>query len=166
MIHHITIASENPRRVGEALAEILPGKAVHMVPSDAHPFPSGTCLVFCGDEYGTSIDILPFQTELHPGDEVRDQFVKNPAASGFTATHAAVSVNTSIEHIEQIAAREGWRAIRTSRGGAYEVMEVWLENRVMLELLPPEFSAQYAEAMHPRNIDAIVQFFSTGSEPQ
>ena len=34
MIHHITIASENLRRVGEAMAEILPGKAVHSVPSD------------------------------------------------------------------------------------------------------------------------------------
>ena len=160
MIHHMSIAAECPQRVAQALAEIWQGKAAQCV----HSFPPGTYVVFAGDEYGTSIEVFPLDTELRPGTaEQMGEFGKNSAAFGFTATHAAISVNASIEQIEQIAAREGWRAVRCSRGGAYDVIEFWLENRVMLELLTPEFSAQYAEAMQPQNIDAIVQFLTTDS---
>jgi hypothetical protein len=44
-----------------------------------------------------------------------------------------------------IAEREGWRAIELSRG-AFRVIEFWIENRVMLELLTEDMAQEYLQA--------------------
>ena len=49
------------------------------------------------------------------------------------------------EEIHTIGEREGWRAVRLSRG-PHDVIELWLENRVMLELMTPEMTADYLAA--------------------
>ncbi|NJO43825.1 MAG: hypothetical protein HC865_25475 [Cyanobacteria bacterium RU_5_0] len=40
---------------------------------------------------------------------------------------------------------------RYNRQGFFEVIEFWVENRVLLELLPPTIAPQYLVFMHPRN---------------
>jgi hypothetical protein len=69
--------------------------------------------------------------------------VQNVQASQFTATHAAVSVPISQTDIEQIGVREGWRVVRCNRDGFFDVIEFWVENNLLLELLTPEMTAQY-----------------------
>ena len=44
--------------------------------------------------------------------------------------------------VEAIARREGWKCFRCNRG-PFHVIEVWLENQLMVEILPPEFAAEY-----------------------
>ena len=41
-----------------------------------------------------------------------------------------------------IAAREGWRALVLPRGG-FDVIEFWIDNTVMVELLTPAMAADY-----------------------
>ena len=41
-----------------------------------------------------------------------------------------------------IAAREGWRALVLPRGG-FDVIEFWIDNTVMIELLTPAMAADY-----------------------
>jgi hypothetical protein len=45
----------------------------------------------------------------------------------------------------ELAARHGWRALRLSRG-SFDVIEFWIENCVMLEILTPEMAADYLRA--------------------
>lgn len=154
MIHHISISVKNPQHVAQVLAEIWHGHAL--------PFPPvrGAYIVMAGDEHGTAIEISPLGTELLPGeaDEQVHSFF-NQYASNFTATHAALSVPTGEERIKEIAEREGWRAITLDRGnGAFSLVEFWVENRLLLELLPPDMANRYLEIMTPQNYAGFFGF--------
>lgn len=147
MIHHISIAAENPYRVAQVLGELL---IAQVAPFPPHP---GSYIVMPLDEFGTAVEVLPLGTELCPGEnDEQVQFVQSHAASRLTATHAAVSVQLSQAEIEQIAAREGWRAVLCDRDGFFEVIEFWLENRFMLELLTPALASKYLEFTKPQNV--------------
>jgi hypothetical protein len=69
--------------------------------------------------------------------------VINPEPSRFTATHAAVASPLTEAEVFAIAARERWEAKYRKRGGAFGVIELWIENRVMLEVLTAEMQAEY-----------------------
>ncbi|HEY9605738.1 MAG TPA: hypothetical protein V6C85_29300 [Allocoleopsis sp.] len=161
MIHHISIPAENPRHVAEVLAEIWNGKAALFPP---HP---GSYLVFPGDEYGSAIEVYPLGTELVPGDgDEQVAFVQKASSSRFIATHAAVSVPTSQEQIEEIGRREGWRVVRCSRDSFFDVIEFWVENWLMIELLPPALAQQYIAFTRPQNVEkffAPADLMTTGS---
>jgi hypothetical protein len=150
MIHHISLAAENPEHVAQVLAEVWNGQAFPFFP---HP---GSYMVFPMDEYGTGIEIYPLETKLIPGEGDEQgkfvQFVHIANSSNFIATHAAISVTKTQEEIEQIGKREGWRTVRCNRDSFFDVIEFWLENKVMLELLTPEMADQYLAATHPENV--------------
>jgi hypothetical protein len=150
MIHHISIAVKNPKHVADVLAEVFQGVAI--------PFPAfpDSFVVIAGDEHGTTIEIAPHGMELKPNGSdgaAYPDFNKN--ASNFTATHAAISVSLSEERIKEIAAREGWRAVTMERGGFFSVVEFWVENTLLLELLPPALAEGYLQFMKPQNLSNV-----------
>ena len=151
MIHHLSIAAENPQHVAQVLAEILDGQPT------PHPFSPGSYTVFLFDEHGTEIEVYPLGTEITPGDsDEKRAYINNPAPSRSTATHVMMSVPTSVEQIEQIAAREGWLVERASFGFDYVLL--WVENRLLLELLTPEMTVQYKAVAHPDNLRKLFVF--------
>jgi hypothetical protein len=86
---------------------------------------------------------LPVGTELYPpAGAGQAQFRHNPDAGAHGARHATVSVDRTVEEIQEIARTEGWRAVQRSRG-PHDVVEFWGENAVMLELMTPEMTAAY-----------------------
>ncbi|MBD2529350.1 hypothetical protein H6G97_07115 [Nostoc flagelliforme FACHB-838] len=150
MIHHISLSVQNPQHVAQVLAEAINGQAFPFFP---HP---GSYMVFPLDEHGTGIELYPLKTQLIPGKgDNQCMFAESATASGFTATHAAVSVSSTQEKIELIGKREGWRVLRCNRDSFFDVIEFWLENKVMIELLTPEMSAQYLAATQPENLKKI-----------
>jgi hypothetical protein len=147
MLHHFSMTAENPGRVAHVLAEILHGT---VAPFPPHP---GSFMAIALDDYGTMIEIYPAETELMPGFGAEAvTFSSNAFASPFTATHVALSVPASQEEIERIAAREGWRMVRCDRDGFFDVLEFWVENKLLIELLPPEMATKYVEFMQPENL--------------
>lgn len=155
MIHHISIAAHDPLRVAQVLAELLHGK---VVPFASNP---GSYVALAFDNYGTLIEVHPCGTELRPGigkDAVQHQ--TNSDSSIYTATHFALSTLVSEADIRSIAAREGWRVDRYNRGGFFDVIEFWIENHLLLELLPPELSAQYLAFLEPI---ALKEFIAAAS---
>ena len=151
MIHHLSFQAMNPLRVANVLAEIWGGKAV--------PFPiyPGSYVVLTMDEHGTLIEIYPTGTELIPGcGQEQVIFSHNSMASLYTGTHLAISVPADQKQIEQIAAREGWRCVRCDRDGFFEVIELWVENRLMVELLPPALVPKYLNFMQPANLKKFL----------
>lgn len=148
MIHHISIAANHPQRVSQVLAELLQGQ------SGAFPGHPGSYAAIALDLEGTMIEVHPLGTVFtHDGGESQRQ--QDASSSGYTATHAAISVALSEAQIRSIATREGWHMARCNRG-AYDVIEFWLDNQVLVELLPPDMTAQYLAFMEPRSLKQFV----------
>ena len=140
MIHHLSIPVANPRHVADVLVEIFDGELTEFGPY------KNSYIAWAGDDHGTAIEVFPAGTELLPdAGSGQARFRHSDSASGYTATHAAVSVQRSKAEIEAIAEREGWRAIELSRG-SFRVIEFWIENRVMLEILTEDMAREYLEA--------------------
>ncbi|HYC15087.1 MAG TPA: hypothetical protein VEC75_12615 [Stellaceae bacterium] len=147
MLFHASIDAQDPCHVASVLAEIWRGTALSFPPiRDAF-------IVLAGDERGSAIEVVPAGHVLIPGDTEAESIeaFETPRA---TATHLALGVPRTIEEIERIAAREGWLCRVCSRGGLFRVIELWVENRVELELLTPEMQAEYRAAAEPARLRA------------
>ncbi|MBI2771939.1 MAG: hypothetical protein HYX47_20130 [Burkholderiales bacterium] len=136
MIHHLSIAARDPENVATVFAEIFGGGVV--IPFRPN---HGSFMVFQLDDVGTEIEIHPLGTTLEPDDP---GFIRGARSSGGVATHFALSVDASEENILMIAARQGWLCRRTQRA-EFPLVEMWIENEVLCELLPPDCAAKYLE---------------------
>jgi hypothetical protein len=152
MIHHISLAVRNPLHAAEVVAELWQGRAI---PFPNHP---GCYIALTLDSYGTAIEFIPQGTMLKPGsnDEPIQFSEPNPNSAGYTATHVNFAVPIDEAKIYEIADREGWRAVQCNRGGFFELIELWVENEVLLELLPPNLMQQYLVTMQPENLKAML----------
>lgn len=143
MIHHLSIPAQDTLGVAKVLAELLGGKLTQFGPY------RNSYIAWAGDEYGTAIEVFPAGTELLPDSGGgQANFRHNPDASGFVTTHAAVSVKLGKDEVHALAKRQGWRAVELSRG-SFNVIEFWIENKVMLEVLTQEMAADYLHATRP-----------------
>ncbi|MCU0569041.1 MAG: hypothetical protein MUF49_20875 [Oculatellaceae cyanobacterium Prado106] len=153
MIHHISLAVNHPLHVAEVVAELWQGKAI---PFPGHP---GSFIAIALDAYGTAIEFLPRNTVLKPGleNEASVWFDNsNLDAAGYTASHVNIAVPISEAEIYAIADREGWRAVRCDRQGFFELIELWVENEVLIELLPPNLIERYLHIVQPENLMAAL----------
>jgi hypothetical protein len=148
MIHHISIPARQPRAVAEALAcfwnaEVLP-----------FPMYEGSYIVFSGDDHGSSIEIYPDGHVLQPSTPELPALVPSTAVanSGF---HAAISVPVDRATIERECAARGWTCQTGPRGPFFHVVEVWVENHTLLELLPPEMAGEYRAFASPQRWKAV-----------
>lgn len=87
-------------------------------------------------------------------------FQVNQQPSLYTPVHAAISVPVSLEEIERIGTREGWRVFPCNRDGLFDVVEFWIENRLMLELLTPAITPTYLSVFHPDNVEKFATEFA------
>ena len=157
MINHISIAVNDPERVANVLAEIWDGMVF--------PFPPApnSFFVIANDGRGTAVEITPAGTILVPGEGLPDEndlntpteeyeakFVQTDFRPTYVATHLNINTRKSIKEIREIADREGWRVLVCNRGeGLFQLIEVWIENSFMLEVMTPEQTARYVEITDP-----------------
>lgn len=150
MIHHISIDAHDPLRVANVLAEIWNGKVYRF-------FYPGSYNVMPFDSYGTAVVVFPQGTVWAPGTDTQSAQFLPSAFTNLVAIHAAISVPTTQQQIEQIGQREGWRVLTRNQGdGAFGLVEFWLENRILFEFLPPGFETQYLQTMQPEMIEQIL----------
>lgn len=142
MIHHVSIPARDPEHVAGVLAELLGGYSGKFI----GPIP-GAWVAYANDEYGTGFEVYPERTVIvpGPGDAIgQAEDGEPPRAMAF---HALVSVKVDRETIERIGAREGWRVLHSWRGPPgvklFELYELWVENRIMLELATADMIANY-----------------------
>lgn len=151
MLFHLSIAAREPRRVAQVIAELWRG--------EAHPFPPvarESWIALAGDDRGTAVEVYPIGTVLREQDGDADAHGERSGDTGFTATHAALATPLQQDEVLAIAAREGWPAKYRKRGGAFGVIELWIEGRQMMELLTAEMQAEYLAAMTPRSYRAML----------
>jgi hypothetical protein len=142
MIHHLSIAAHAPKHTAEVLAEMMGGTAV--------PFPPnpGSFFALQLDEHGSGVEVYPADTVLQPGGDVGGTFSKREGLSGYGSTHFALSVATDPATVKRVAEREGWKCFDCNRG-RFHVIEVWVENNLMVEILPPAYAAEYLAFTRP-----------------
>jgi hypothetical protein len=142
MIRHFSIPASNPLNVSKVLCELFDGVLTGFSPYQ------NSYIVWFGDVNGSAIEVYPKGTEMFP-DRGNGQanFRHNPNVTGFAATHAAISIVCNKQNIFEIGQRESWRTIELPRGG-FHVIEFWIENQIMLELMTPEMTEHYLKYTH------------------
>lgn len=158
MINHISIAVNNPEKVANVLGELWNGMVI--------PFPPcpNSFMVLANDGRGTGVEVTPIDTILVPGEglppenldastpteEYEAKFVKSDFVPQYVPTHLNINTRLNVEEVRAIAEREGWRVLVCNRGeGLFQLIEVWIEDRFMLEVMTPEMTARYVEITDP-----------------
>jgi hypothetical protein len=150
MIHHLSIAARDPKQAADVLAELMGGTAV--------PFPPnpGSYFALQLDDHGSGVEVYPAGTHLEPNGATGGGFVKQPQRGpAYGATHCAISVPTDAARVAAIAGRAGWHCFDCNRG-PFQVIEVWVENETMIEILPPEYARQYLAFTRPDRVLAAM----------
>lgn len=138
MIHHLSIAVKNPKHVATVLTELMGGYF--------RPFPiyEGSFMAFQLDDNGTQIEIYPAGIQIQPSNTGPGLTPTTPREPAYGPTHFALSVQRSEQEVYAIMAREDWLCRRNDRA-EFPVIEVWIENAMMFEVLVPEFAKKYLE---------------------
>lgn len=149
MLFHVSIEADDPRHVAEVIAEIWQGEAL--------PFPAvieGSWAALAGDDRSTMIEVYPRGTELHPtgGDAIGIL----SAHRRHNPTHMAIATNLGMEAVFAICEREGWEAKYCKRGGAFGVIEIFMEGCQMIEVLTQEMQREYLDAITIPNWKAML----------
>ncbi len=168
MINHISIGVHNPENVANVLAELWNGQVFPFPPSPDSFF------VLANDGKGTAVEVTPADTILIPGEgypqefgftketptgEFEAKFVTGDTASKYTATHLAINTPLSELEVKAIGKREGWRTLTCNRGeGMFQLIEVWVENRFMLEVFTPEMTKTYIAMFSPESLANAPHF--------
>lgn len=170
MINHISIGVHNPEKVAGVLAELWSDATVIPFPPCPNSF-----IVIANDGKGSAVEITPADTILVPGDglppeekfdlstpteEYEAKFSKSDTAPQYVATHLNLNTPLSEREVKAIAAREGWRVLTANRGGGlFQLIELWIEDRFMLEVMTPEQTARYVEIFSPESLKALKEQF-------
>ena len=148
MLFHASIPADNPEHVARVIAELWRGEMMPFLP---HP---GAYMAWSGDERGTELEIFPRGQEEFPSPgEVTVR--KNPSPSEYSECHLAMGTRLSFEEVLLIAKREGWMAQRCDRGGLFNVVEFWVENKFLLELMPDAEQKRYVQNATPKSFRAL-----------
>lgn len=145
MIVHNSIPADNPQLVAEVISTLWGGNA------ESFRFPPwpGAFVAIAGDDRGTTIEVYPRDQTMAPAPAWAKEMAATPIGTsekdgpGYYAFHVAMRTPKSIDEVFAIVEPLGWRVLRASRGDFFDVIEVWVENRLLLEVLTPEMQADY-----------------------
>jgi hypothetical protein len=156
MLFHLSIDARDPQRVAGVIVELFgSGKSA--------PFPpvaKGSWVALALDDRNTTVEVYPRGTVLQevPGDADGVGLPDPARGRDFgVATHFAMATPLTQDQVLAIATREGWPAKYRKRGGAFGVIEMWLEGDRMVEVLTAEMQAEYLTALAPDNALALMQ---------
>lgn len=138
-IAHVSIPADDCRAAAGVLAEIMDGQAV--------PFPPGgpdAWMAWAGDG-SVEIEVTPRGSYMAAGpSEV--VWCEGPAQRS-SETHVALCVDRPAADVLEIARNAGWTARVCDRAGFFHVVELWVENSYLIEVLDPAFTSEYRESM-------------------
>ena len=149
MIFHFSIAADDPKRTATMLAELWRGEAL--------PFPMlgrGSWIAHSGDGRNSSIEVYPRDVALFPEERFGD--LRPQEVSRYVPFHAAVATPLSIGEVEEIGERYGCKTRVCHRGPWFRVVEFWVDNVLMLEMLTPEMQQEYRDNVTVENWRAML----------
>jgi hypothetical protein len=156
MIHHVSIPAREPQHVADVLAKLMGGKCYPFGPLE------GAFMAASGDAHGTMIEVYPERATLDiPQNDDQVVFGDNAAPPRTWPFHVLLSVPLEPAQVEAIGAREGWRAKTFGRGMKghkpfFHVIEFWLENRLMIEVVSPAMAREYEDFLKNARADLMA----------
>lgn len=176
MINHISIGVHNPEKAAKVIAELWTNATVIPFPPCPNSF-----IVIADDGKGSAVEITPVDTILVPGEglppeenfheatpteEYEAKFMKSDFTPRYVATHLNINTPLSEREVKAIGEREGWRVLTANRGeGLFQLIELWIEDRFMLEVMTPEQTARYVEMFSPASLAALKEQFLPSPPP-
>ncbi|MBX7223678.1 MAG: hypothetical protein K1Y36_27435 [Blastocatellia bacterium] len=171
MIAHMSIPSANPKQTALFFAALIDGLVFDF------PVVSGASIAVAKDGSGTAIEVYPPTMAHHPGTGEPDPTLSptgpatmpwedqilavsvDPRPSSF---HLALGTRLSESEVLSWANSLGWRAVVCERGGVFGLIEVWVDNTYLVEVLVPEQMARYRQFM---NVTGCAAMFGPGAAP-
>ncbi len=138
MIHHLSVAARDPQAVAQVFAELMGGIAIDFPPNP------GSYMAFAPDGMGTAVEVYPAGSVMAQNGGEGAIFARRaPEPVERSPTHFALSVAHDAAEVVRMAEARGWDCFTCDRGGHFHVVEVWIENAWLVEVLPPAFAAEY-----------------------
>lgn len=156
MIAHFSIPARDPQKTAELFGKIVDGTVM--------PFPvvPGAWVAIANDGSGLGVEVVPAATAHHAGEGPAGVAAGGPvvmpwetqirqdgdegSASGF---HVAITTRLSAEEVIALGEAQGWRAVHCDRGGVFDLVELWIDNRSLVEVLPPAGTERYLAFYRP-----------------
>lgn len=140
---HVSISANDPERVASFLATILGGRHLPFP-----PFPESR-IAFSEKDDGAAVEVYPLTHRVIDGGDTIACDV-GETDDGGTFVHLALQSPLSREVIREFAKSEGWLT-RVCDRGPFECVEVWLEDRLLVEILDPDMQRDYRANMTMEN---------------
>ncbi len=140
---HLSISADDCQGVANFLARVMGGKAMPFP-----PFPD-CWIAFTAKDDGTAIEVYPTTHVLKAGPDQISCEISKPDATP-TFVHAAICAQLKRTEIIALASSKGWIS-RICNRGPFECVEVWLENRLLVELLDEDMQKDYRAGMTASN---------------
>lgn len=172
MIAHVSIPARDPRSTALLLAHLIDGESFDF------PVVPGARIAIAGDGSGLAIEVYPDGMAHHPGtgapDPTRgpagvapmpweDQITVGETQLRPTAFHLALVSKLGDEAVMRLAQQAGFRAVQCDRAGVFRLVELWLDNALLVEVLNPSEAERYRRFMNPAAASAM---FGPGERPQ
>lgn len=171
MIAHLSIPSANPMDTALFFAAVIDGMAFDF------PVVPGAAIAVARDGSGTAVEVYPPSMKHHPGTGAvdaalvpdgpqampwEDQIFAEPGAARPSSFHLAIGTALTEAQVLALATARGWRTLACERAGVFGVVEVWVDNTYLVEVLVPEQAARYRQFM---NIEGCTAMFGPGTAP-
>ena len=143
MIAHVSMPARDCAHVAKVLAEMLGGGALRFPPGGPDAY---NCWSRNND---FQIVVTPRGSVMVEGPD-EQEWVSRPARTeddGACESHFAMAVERPASEIVGMARAAGWHARVCNRGGLFDLVEVWVENSYLVEVLDPLQMAAYRTAM-------------------
>ena len=140
---HASISAADPEHVATFLATLMGGMALPFP-----PFPD-SWIAFAAQDDGTAIEVYPTSHRLRIGP---DTVACETGAPDDKPSFAHVAIRSAFDRqmIVDLGTAQNWMT-RICNRGPFECVEIWLENRLLVEVLDPAMQRAYEQGMTVRN---------------
>lgn len=152
MLRHISFNAESPEAVARIMSTFLDAEPIR---APAPPFPDGSWFVCKGDDRGSYLEILPLGYVFDAAIQVPRFDQDLPRSTGF---HALLDTPLTVDEIRSQARAAGWQSDITATP-LFTVVKLWVENILLIELLPAEFADTYRQTFGPTGVKQLEGIF-------
>ncbi|OWJ66760.1 hypothetical protein [Inquilinus limosus] len=163
MLLHMSFNAADPEDAARTLAAML---AATPVRAPTPPFPAGSWFVCAGDARGSYLEIIPWGHVFQP--EAPFSLGRDPAMRPHGGAHVLCATPLPAPWVHALAARKGWRS-EVVDTGLFRILKVWTGDGFLVEMLPPEFAADYRAVFDARGLpelDAVLRRLETALAAQ
>lgn len=156
MIQHVSLPANDPPSAATTLARILGGEAM--------PFPvvPGAWIAWSSDGV-TELEVVPrglgYKRAAAGKEPEAARTVTDAGPSGW---HVAIGTSIAATDVVRFAQAAGWPAQICDRAGFFELVEVWIDDACLVEVLDPPMLQRYRAAFSAQSWKAALEGASRG----